>query len=290
MAYYTGQVNSFAELKSVIEQAASQAGWTLESGYLRKAQAYIRISDNANYLDVVQSTTADASGESPGVARIALVNASFPLTYRIHAFAQPDEIYCIIQYNLVFFECVAFGISDIPGIGGTGLWATGSRERNSALVAQHNTVVQIRGIESGGTPWNTPGVRGLFWIDDGANAGGGVHCGLDGPAQFIIPSHSSASFIHALWAALPSPLNEAHVLLPIKLVLLRPNGSRTIAVQHRHARFMRIDNVEPADVIEFGSERWKCYPVFAKNVAQRDGQYYAAHSGTLGYAIRYDGP
>ena len=57
-----------------------------------------------------------------------------------------------------------------------------------------------------------------------------------------------------------------------------------------HCRFLRIDNYQPGDIIPLGPDRWKVAPWYRKNTAQRDGGSNIQHTGTFGWAIRYDGP
>lgn len=92
-----------------------------------------------------------------------------------------------------------------------------------------------------------------------------------------------------LMVALPSSLNEAEVLMPAMTSLRRSDGVVTPVVSMRHGRKLRIDNVQPGEIVTYGADQWKCYPLYAKNTAQRDGVSWptgANHSGTFGVAIR----
>ena len=144
---------------------------------------------------------------------------------------------------------------------------------------------------------------GLFFEDvvdpgDGWGCAGAsfVHTGLD---SYPWRSGNSSGYrgagtkVGSLLMQLPNLYNSANVLLPIKPVAVRSSGGVTIIANPKNARYLRIDNVSPGEVISFGADKWKCYPFFKKDIAQRDGVpgiTGASHSGTFGYAVRYDGP
>ena len=125
------------------------------------------------------------------------------------------------------------------------------------------------GLDS--TPWRSPN-------SDGA-----------GPTGY----RGAGTKVGSLLMQLPSLFNSANVLLPIKPVAVRSSGGVTIIANPKNARYLRVDNVSPGEVISFGADKWKCFPFFKKDTAQRNGDPStsgAAHSGTFGYAVRYDGP
>ena len=91
--------------------------------------------------------------------------------------------------------------------------------------------------------------------------------------------------------ALPSMFNESETMLPGYACMYRTDGTQTIVAVMRHMRFLRIDNVTPGDLITYGSEQWRAYPLYAKNIAARDGVGWsvgADHSGTFGVALRFE--
>lgn len=99
----------------------------------------------------------------------------------------------------------------------------------------------------------------------------------------------------SLLTAAPNLLNNGHVLLPVKNIVARSAGGVTTVLQHKHLRWIRNDLIENEEIIEYGADRWKCYPALRKNLETRDGytgslSYGFTHSGTYGYAVRYDGP
>lgn len=88
----------------------------------------------------------------------------------------------------------------------------------------------------------------------------------------------------------PSVWNSEAVLLPIKAFIGRPSAKTSLGADMEFARRLRIDNLTPGDILVLGSDKWKIYPWYRKDVANRNGGIYANHSGTFGWAIRYQGP
>jgi len=61
-------------------------------------------------------------------------------------------------------------------------------------------------------------------------------------------------------------------------------------VDLQNARTLRVDNYDPGQIITLGDDQWRIYPFYRKNADQRDGTTSSGgdHSGTMGWAIRYD--
>lgn len=90
---------------------------------------------------------------------------------------------------------------------------------------------------------------------------------------------------------LPSLWNSESVLLPIQAMVPRPSNRYSTVIDCAHARYMRIDNHAPFEILTIGSEQWMVMPWLRKNSAVRNGGIAATaadvHSGTLGWAVRY---
>lgn len=301
MAYYTGVVHSFADLKTTIETIAVEMGWSLDNGILNKNGAYVQLTADSSggYTQLRINGGTGQLGSSlinPPVEHAKIsdgVNTviSWPITYYIHAFNDVDEVYCVINYNVESYELMAFGISSISGVGGTKGWFHGTRRASAGNgVINYDRRIDISAMNDGGYIGANNGYcNGLF----SANSSGSssfIHHALDGEGWRQVGS-GGFSAISALLFSLPSPFNEAHVLLPLKGLYDRPTkGSKTIVVQPAHVRHLRIDNLEPGDVIQYGLDKWKIYPWLAKGFSLRNGGTLLPHSGTFGFAIRYDGP
>ena len=318
MAYITGSAASFADLKTAIENACTANGWTLSSGILSKNGCFFQLvagtSDGYAQLQLFggtgqSGTTLNGQPPSNYGAKICSNNGSviaFPINYEIHLFTNPDEVYCIINYNSDFYQQLSFGKSDVPGIGGTGAWFTGAKRSDQTLTDGtygFKVFMSVSWPENVGTSTYEGYGCGLFF-DNPTEAGeyypSFVHTGLDATPWRSGQSGLSAltgyrgagTQVGSLLMQLPNLYNNANVLLPIKPVALRSSGGVTIIANPKNARYLRIDNVVPGEIITFGAERWKCYPFYRKDSTVRNGVVWnigASHSGTFGYAIRYTG-
>ena len=307
MAYITGTAATFADLQTALQNACTANGWTLSSGILSKNGCFFKLSNASNYLRIDGGTGRSGStltgspayGQMIGSITGYVVN--FPINYEIHLFANPDEVYCIVNYNSDFYQQISFGKSDVPGIGGTGAWFTGSYRSDVSLTEASSRLVYMEPSTSNcGTSPNESMACGLFFcqVESGGCFGSYVHCGLDSVGWKQEGSSTAGSGLYGisyaagLLTAMPNLSNNANVLVPIKAIQYRNDNGRTVVANFRNARYLRIDNVVPGEIITFGAEKWKCYPMYRKDATVRDGVLWypgAQHSGTWGYAIKYTG-
>lgn len=316
MAFYTGSANSFTDLLSALVSACSAEGWAWSDGILSKGPAYVRpyISTATTATDgpglVIQggtgksgATLLEASAARPRLGLPggpgAVPDIAWPVAYDILIHEAPDEVFCIVRSGIDRFYWLAFGVSDIPGIGGSGLWiaATSYRAYTTSPAS-----FSIR-PDSGSVWYNAIGETcpGFLWTTGGNVASGyisdTIHTGISsagwsGRAATI----GGIDTLHAVAAAAPhilrtpSSWNQDSPLIPIQGYLWRAASKCSMVVDVRHARYMRINNYEPGEIITLGPDRWIVYPFHRKNSAVADGGIVINHSGTFGWAIRYDGP
>ena len=312
MAYITGTAATFADLQTALQNACTANGWTLSSGILSKNGCFFKLSNASNYLRIDGGTGRSGStltgspayGQMIGSITGYVVN--FPINYEIHLFANPDEVYCIVNYNSDFYQQISFGKSDVPGIGGTGAWFSGAKQSDQTLTDAtygNKVFLSVEWPETVGVAGYNGYTSGLFLggpEDNGSYNASFVHTGLDatpwrtgyGGSSALTGFRSAGTAVANLLQQLPNLYNSANVLLPIKPVALRSSGGVTIIANPKNARYLRIDNVVPGEIITFGAEQWKCYPFYRKDSTVRNGVAWltgATHSGTFGYAIRYTG-
>ncbi len=317
MAYITGSAASFADLKTAIENACTANGWALADGILSKSGAFFKLSIlegtySALVLNGGTSKTGSTLNGQPTLpqngagAMISNSNGgiiSFPINYEIHVFTNPDEVYCVINYNSDFYQQLSFGKSDIPGVGGAEAWFTGSSGSNVPTGSSSASLVYMRSSNAfcGSTSYN--GIACGLWFEkevEGSYQSSFVHSNLDGISNWRCSSNSvvgtggyGISYAASLLGALPNISNQATILIPVKAIIFRNDAGLTIAANPKNVRYLRIDNHVPGEIITFGAEQWKVYPMLRKDLTQRDGVKYpkggATHSGTWGYAIKYTG-
>ena len=305
----TGSAATFAALQTAIETYLVANGWTLTSTVLSKGTQYVKLTASTYELllnaGTGQSGSALTGPCALGVKLLDFVAApiSWPVVYELHALTTPDEVYITINYNVDKFQHMHFGLSTITEAGGTGFWFGGSFQsavsRTSSsckLYLQNGAGI---GAYVGAVPYNGFGLGYFFAAPTGAYQSSFIHCGLEGGAgwkttyggatgNLLGPDYSAA-----LLYALPSDSSESDVLLPIHALLARASQGQTIVASLAHARYCRMDNLFAGQLLSFGPDTWKIYPMHARNEQQRDGVAWstgAQHSGTFGVAIRYTGP
>lgn len=298
MTVVSGAVSSFAELQTAIENAAVSAGWSLSSGILSKDGLYCKLTNTSAKLKAEAGTGASGStvtgkpyadfGQNNAL-KLADSNLTFPISYDICTFSNPDEVYCVINYNSYYYQALAFGKSDVPGIGGTGMWITAN------LNDSDNTAMTMRFSISGSSVYCYSQKLPFFFDGSavGATANAYLNCELDDYDWRYLSREINnlyrfygTSYCAGLLTSLPSPANENTILIPVKAIAYRNDKGLTIIANPKNVRYCRIDNINPGDIVSFGSDSWKVYPMFRKDVTERNGGYNEDHSGTFGYAIR----
>lgn len=306
MSYETGSVNTLADLLSAIRNACTAHGWTLSGSVLHKGDAYIRSGINAGFIEWLGGTGKDGSnaltGAAPQVVRTGDFQRqalSFPCTWEAHILTDPDEVYIVLNYNVDYYQYIAWGLSSVEDLPGTGMWfgasrlATGGGESLDYDFDMELTNLSLTNFGSTG--------GALFYAQDvfGNAQTSYIHHGLDGGGwsghAYNTPSTLPRSFgaVVQLLKQLPNAWNNQMVLLPFPVYLPRTSGNKTSLVADlAHIRHCRIDFHAPGEIITLGSDQWKVYPWYRKNIAQRGGHNNTGiktHSGTVGFAVRYTG-
>lgn len=301
MAYVTGTANSFTDLLTAVQNVCKANGWTQAGSVLSKGVCYMQLAVNGSYLQVVGGTGIGAGNALTGASTQpegigVLFNSggnvdpfAFPMTYEVHVHTAPDEVYLVVNYGVSLYQWLGFGCSPAPGLPGTGNWY------GASVNPVCNGLLSLTNANGGSYPFSPH--PALFWNDaQYSGACGFVHHGLDGGA-WSMGSNYSETYVSALGAAnpllsaLPSAWNGETVLLPIAPVLPRSSGLVSQVAVLGHSRYARLDNYTPGSIITLGSNRWKTYPWYKLNASNRNGpNYNGTDTGTLGWALRYDGP
>lgn len=304
MAYYSGSASDMAAVLSALVNACATEGWTWndDNSVLSKDSLYLQLSViGGPYLTALAGTGADGSGvtgPTPNAVRVGRAGSEamlFPVAYSIFVFA--DEVYLVLNYNVDCYQWLAFGKSTTTGLPGTGMWVGasigGSIRTNSLDIAN----IGPSGSAAGGGNSNS-GPLALFWgtnaLDDAAN-NSFVHHNHDGYGWEAGGSQGylgrlGVSPLAPLVSVLPNQWNSEAVLLPLRCYASRPSSKVSLVVDTVNARITRLDNYSPGQVITLGEDRWVVFPWYRKNLSSRNGGVRVPHSGTLGWAIRYEGP
>lgn len=307
MSYYTGSATSFEDLRTAVQSAMLGNGWAAQgSAIFSKGELFVQLSLGANGITAFIGTgaTGGALTGSAGAAgaRIGRVSPGsrfpevvWPATYHIMVHDNPDEIYVILNFNVTHHYWLSFGRSDIPGLPGSGNWfagcATPAFDWGYYGDSQHYYSISEN---AGWASFNAS--SGPWWLSStmlDSYASHGIQTGLDGIDWSCRRNHSSPFGFTTALRALdglpqgPNPWNGESVLLPINVFVTREFSKDSLVLQVRHARYVRIDNYAPGQIITLGHEQWIVFPFAKKNADIRGSTQ--ADTGTFGWAIRYSG-
>lgn len=301
MAYYSGTASSLADLRTALLTHAVADGWTLTGDVLSKAGVYFQIKVTAENVTCLGCESNAVANPAPSVVMIGKVFQrsgyttrliSFPCNYEVFGFAQ--ELYLVVNYDVDAYQWMAFGKSTVPGLPGQGGWCGATIGYNSAVTTVTD-LITISPTSGGSTGFIEGASAALFYADDARHVPSRncfVNHNLDGTGWAWESSGfpigiRRASPLHGL---LPSAWNSESVLLPLAAWLTRPSYKSSLVADLANARILRIDNVTPGDILTIGADKWKAFPWYRKNLDARNGGSNINHTGTMGWAIRYEGP
>lgn len=309
MAYYSGQATSYQELQDVLVAACVAQGWTWADGILNKGKAFVKLSVIASGTGAgiilsggTGKSISTLTNESSIRPRLGRVNAqspqiTFPVDYMIHIHSNPDEVYLIINHNIDFYSYLSFGLSviDLSISAGTGLWLIASASQTESGTYATGWDRSI-GVESGAAIKSGYSLAaGPFWhttTSTPANlAKETVHTGIDAAWAGITGLEINAVQNCApLISRQPNNWNSEAILIPIIVTQTGTSSKKSIIVGNVNARYIRINNYNPKQILTIGNDKWKVYPFYRKDITSPNGGTFISHTGTFGWAIRYDGP
>lgn len=313
MAYYSGACTSFQNLADILVEKCQAHGWTWRDGILSKGDLFVKLSVKEQIESNIrlQQQGITLTGGT-GKTGATLINPSsrvrlgqtgigynvpprfFPANYHLFIFA--NEVYLVMKFETDRFYHLAFGKSSlIKNTQANGLWLSANACYYRASSSRLPETIYIGKTYGGGSGtysssafapfWNRSG-----WSDDWSNAT--ICHGIGGVLWSSGTSRAYASF-EPLIDRLPTAHFSDSPLLPYNVYLERPENKMSLICQFANARFLRIDNHEPEQIITLGHERWMVFPFYRKDVAVRDGVDGSGrsfdHTGTFGWAIRYEG-
>jgi hypothetical protein len=240
------------------------------------------------------------------------VDLDWPIDYHIHINTSPDEVYLIINHGAgLFWQNLCWGQSPAAGNAGTGNWMSALMSvwtyttfgtapititPEGGLVASYN----IRNIPCLPFFWQAAGdrsfpvylnsaIHGAIKDSDGSPIWSSqwLAFGQDTATDGLV---SSALTNTPLLTLSPNAWNNESTLLPIQILQSRPSNKTSMIGELRHSRFVRNDFIDDGSVVTIGTDKWKVYPAFKKDAVNRGGTNQGMHSGTVAWAIRYDGP
>ncbi|MDR1890112.1 MAG: hypothetical protein LBQ81_12170 [Zoogloeaceae bacterium] len=315
MPYITGQANSPADVLAALQSALAANGWANDGAVYYKGGCYVRLeavniatgTDVQNVLRLVAGNgvsggalvDAAPSGQALGqIVQNTAYSVAWPAAYNIHINAAPDEVYVFVNYDVSYWQWIAFGKSPVPALPGSGVWSSGTFGVPVSGGADSGSrwprIVMTETTGSADTSNGASFAPALFWnTEQYVNAVKGhtsiIHHGLDsGGWTFLAPaSLPAAPYI----AISPAAWNQEAILIPIRPMFARASSKVSLIAELAHARYIRNDNYDDGQILTLGTDHWRVYPWYCKNTAGRGGSESPLnHSGTFAVALRYDGP
>lgn len=310
MSYYSGTASSLAALRTALLAHAQTDGWALTGDVLSKAGVYFQIQVTADHVTCLGCESNAVANPAPSAVRIGKMWSftgrvtrliSFPCNYEVFGFAQ--ELFLVVNYDVDRYQWMAFGKSTVPGLPGQGGWCGASigAAPGTQLSFFNLDYVTHMTAAAGGTDSYNVICSGLFFQTAGAAATGSrnawVNHGLDAHGWTWNGSSGSLPIgirASSLLALQPNAWNSEAILLPLRAFKERPSFKASLVADLQYARHVRMDNIAPGDILVIGSDQWKCFPWYRKNVTWRNGSQDVAggnldHTGTFGWAIKYEG-
>lgn len=302
MAYVAGVANNMTDLLSAIIAACAANGWTQDGSIVSRGDCHMKLTVAGDVLTALvglghsgSTITTPAPGatclRNPTTSR----TLTWPMTYHIHVMG--DEVYVFCNWGVDFWMQLGFGQSPVPGMPGTGVWAAGvAWTTTSGFIWNQFSSGTLSGAYFASA--NNNACMGFFQATGsayGVGVGSCVHHGLPGwSSDSALPQCTNASLLLCAHENPATNSTGQATLAPIQPWIGLPDSKVSIVADLRHARFVRMDNLAPAEVVTIGDQQWKCYPVYRKDASARidytqGGTYALQHSGTFGYAVRYDG-
>lgn len=306
MAYYSGSFSSMSNLQAAILANLGTEGYTVNSNTVTLPSAgVVTISSETNALRLRAGDSGQGASDggvgtivnaSPRAVRMVLHAAtdsiSFPGAYMMFCFSAPIEVYVVARVNTDYYIWLAFGRSDMPGLAAHGAWvaATGGPSSGGDL--------SIRAL---GTPQSHDNACPLIAWQRTTNANARSFAIRDGLESRVWTEGANTGAADAgrhtrpmMNANVqPNAWNTESVLVPITVYSDRASSLESPVLQVRNARYMRVNNYSPEQVISLGSDKWMVFPAYRKNAdVHSDNTVVTSapyHSGTWGWAIRYEG-
>lgn len=289
MSYYTGTAATKEAIVTALVNSCLLHGWTWDNDILSKGDSHFEITTaTSSVYDrfQIRGTTAAVGGTFGDYNYFREMNNElwtfhFPMTYHIFVYEDPDEVYLILNFQIGKYAWLHFGTSNRPGISGTGAFygaIHGHWTSNSAGAAIGTRFY----IFSGTANENGSSVLRNYYI----------HCGIDPsnpwrPGVTASTNRDGQSALTSLLGTQPQNFSGESVLLPAKCFGIMAASKRVILAELQYARFCRITNYEPEEVISYGHEQWKVFPWMAKNLSESGHpNIFTGHSGTHGAAFK----
>lgn len=319
MAYSSGTVTTAAGLVSAIQAFATINGWTVAGDYISKGDVYVHLwAESVNEIRIqgARGGTWTAPDICNRYAKLFFAEGySWPAsaTYYLFYSGTPDTLWCTLNWDVVRWMHIGFGMLSKLGTwtGGQWFFATGCMKfRGNHLLGNTYSIQEhidgsFQTYLAGASPalpfWSSRD-RDSYYGYDYSGKNSFVECALRGhiwEATGALNDYGDGNTIHCPTVITPtqkrSPnaLNAQTILTPFDLYLRDTDGYYMAIGRPEHIRFVRLVNYNPGDTLTIGSDAWRVYPAYVLDATQPDGRlcWYPGctpSTGNLGIAVRYD--
>lgn len=301
MAYYSGVCTDYQHLADILVEKCQVHGWAWQDNILSKDDLFVKLTvsqkDRSNAGGIIiaggtgkQGTTLiNPSTHTPRLGNPSYTHndeTHFPARY--HCFVFDNEVYLLVAVGSYYYY-LAFGKSAlIVSNNANGLWLSAT-----ALVGSfsHTNHVNINTTYGGAGGWVSLIAPAPFWCraDSFAQQNNSIIChGLDNQL-WSAGSVSAFCTFEPLIERMPTNNFLDSPLLPYNIYAYRPENKLSLVAQLTNVRCVRVDYYESEQILTLGHERWMVFPFYKKEIRSRNGGGWIDHTGTFGWAIRYEG-
>lgn len=296
MPYQTGTFSSMTNLATTIKAFAVANGWTQNGDVLSKGAVYVTVvgvSASPNRVDI-QGGDGETGGvlDNPSPLTLRMNdhinhggNIPYPGTYHLFSHSAPDCIFCVINYNSIYHQHLAFGDINKYGTWGGGPWFAATTNQSSSN-ASFYSIMEYCACDTSDSRSSGCFLYPCASVGNGTRYGSQMLCDIDGNTWLRDVWRNSSNttygfcgsgYAHNYMRKL-DPTHEQPVLAPCNIIMYRPATMSSVIGDIPHVRYLRVDNYDPATIITIGSNKWMVFPHRSKG------------NSVAGWAIAYDGP
>jgi hypothetical protein len=302
MPYYSGTAASSSALQTIIETEAVANGWTLTSGTLYKGGSAVKLSNTTNQLIINAFNDPDGvTGPADDPRSIYIDTGYWPITYYLFIWDTPDVIVCVVNYGAFKIQVLMFGdivkTHSSAYVGGNFYFAT----RKADATGEDASRVQLSQhqlLTSGDTGFGNDRTMVIPFTERGYTSSPpphvkNIHVEIDGTTWADTSDITFTDTTLNAYYRSPNTWNQQAHLVPMNLQFAMNSSLYNPIGYVEHVRLVRVDNYNIGDIITIAPDEWKVFPWTQKDTVLRNGSVAGGtdgYSGTLGFAVRYDGP
>ena len=266
MAYVSGMATSFDDLHTALVNACVANGYTYADTILSKNSLYIKpILFNGLAVQAGTGKTGSSlinPSPRPRLGQLStnsLGAVNFPCNYYIHILENPDEVYLVINFDIDRYYYLSFGNSMVSG---AGAWLSATSPFSYPITALDGfTMTDSTGGDMANSADIVYNASGFFWNTNatGTTADRYANCILLND-NWLYQDVNAIQAAAPLVARSPSAFNQESPLLSVQVCSTAASNKINLLADIAHARYLRIQNYLPKEILIIGSDKWKIYP------------------------------